>query len=149
MREELAGGLVLFLFGGATVFLSMGMPLGSLRMPGPGMFPLALGVLLMLLSGVSMVRLVWGQGAVGPSPSWRPALKGVFCFVGAMALCILLLGLLGYPLASLLLLLVLFRLMGSRAWGLNTALALGVAGISYLVFVRWLQVPLPRGFLGL
>ncbi|MEJ5377921.1 MAG: tripartite tricarboxylate transporter TctB family protein [bacterium] len=149
MRGEIAGGFVLFLGGGVTVALSLGMPLGNLRMPGPGMFPMAMGALLMILSGIWTLRFIWQHEAARKSLSWRTSLKRVLPFVGAMALCVLLLDALGYPLTSFVLLLVLFRLTGSKAWALNFFLAWAVAGVSYLVFVRWLQVPLPRGLLGL
>lgn len=149
MKDQVAGGILLFLFGAATVLLSLSMPLGSFRMAGPGMFPLALGVLLMLLSGTWVVRCLFRAQAVSKRLPWTQALRNIVPFVGATAGYVLLLDTLGYPLMSLLLLLALFRLMGSRAWVLNWCLALGVAGCSYLVFVRWLQVPLPRGLLGL
>lgn len=149
MRNEVAGGALLFLFGAATVLLSLSMPLGSLRMAGPGMFPLVLGVLLMLLSGMWVARCMLGAKAGAKSLSWSLALRNVGPFVVAMCVSVLLLDILGYPLTSLLLLLALFRLMGSRAWAVNLSLALGVACCSYLVFVRWLQVPLPKGLLGL
>ncbi len=149
MRAQVAGGFVLFLGGAVTVVLSLGMPLGSLRMPGPGMFPMAMGALLMLLSGIWTVRFIWQHEAAREGLFWGTSLKRVLPFVGAMALCVLLLDALGYLLTSFVLLLVLFGLTGSRAWALNFFLASGVAGVSYLVFVRWLQVPLPRGLLGL
>lgn len=149
MRDEVAGGLVLFLFGGATVALSLGMPLGTLRMAGPGMFPLALGVLLMCLSAAWSIAHLSRKAFPAKGFVWSQALKRVMPFVGAMGGATLLLNLLGYPLTSFAMLTVLFRLMGSRSWACNALLALGVAGVSYLVFVQWLQVPLPRGFLGL
>lgn len=149
MRGDAAGGILLFLFGGVTVVLSLSMPLGSLRMAGPGMFPLALGILLMLLSGIWVLRCLLQGHAGSKGLSLSPVLRNVLPFVLAMAMYVLLLDTLGYPFTSLLLLLALFRLMGSRAWALNLAIALGVAGCSFLVFVSWLQVPLPRGLLGL
>lgn len=149
MRDEVIGGTVLFVFGAATAFLSAKMPLGTFRMAGPGLFPMILGVLLMGLSAAWIVRcFLRATGPVKGLP-WPQAATRVAPFVGAMALGVLALNPLGYPLTATLLLLVLFRITDSRNWGWNLLVTLGVGLTSYFVFVRWLQVPLPKGFLGL
>jgi hypothetical protein len=49
-KDEAIVGVIIFLFGGVTVLLSLKMPIGIFRMAGTGMFPLILGILLMILS---------------------------------------------------------------------------------------------------
>jgi hypothetical protein len=56
-RDELSGGIVLFLFGAVSTLLSFRMPLGTFRNAGTGLFPLILGILLMFLSGLFLLRL--------------------------------------------------------------------------------------------
>jgi len=51
-RDEVMVGIVIFLFGAITAVLSLKMPIGTFRMAGTGMFPLFLGILLMLLSSL-------------------------------------------------------------------------------------------------
>jgi hypothetical protein len=58
-RDEIAGGMVLFLFGAITALLSLRMPIGTFRMAGTGMFPLCLGILLMILSGLFLLNLFY------------------------------------------------------------------------------------------
>jgi hypothetical protein len=53
-RDEVVVGIVIFLFGAATTLLSLKMPIGTFRMAGTGMFPLFLGILLMILSAVGI-----------------------------------------------------------------------------------------------
>ena len=49
-RDEMIEGVVIFLCGGITAMLSLQMPIGTFRMAGSGLFPLCLGILLMILS---------------------------------------------------------------------------------------------------
>jgi hypothetical protein len=50
-RDEIVVGTVIFLFGVITTFLSLRMPIGTFRAGGTGLFPLCLGIILMILSG--------------------------------------------------------------------------------------------------
>jgi len=55
-KDEIIVGIVIFLFGLITTSLSLKMPVGTFRMAGTGMFPLFLGILLMILSGVFVLK---------------------------------------------------------------------------------------------
>ena len=48
----------------------------------------------------------------------------------------------------MLFLIVVVRLLDRHPWPLTIAVALAVAGVNFLVFTRWLRVPLPVGVLG-
>jgi hypothetical protein len=56
-----------------------------------------------------------------------------------------LLELLGYPLATFLLVLVALRLMEPRGWAVTLGIAAAAAIASFVVFAVWLKVPLPPG----
>ena len=56
-RDEIIVGIVIFLFGAVTALLSLRMPIGTFRMAGTGMFPLFLGILLMILSGAFILKI--------------------------------------------------------------------------------------------
>jgi len=152
-RDEIIGGIVIFLFGGATVLLSLKMPIGTFRMAGTGMFPLILGILLMFLSCIFLLKLLYQHkktttkrdsgGEVRRSP------VQLILFFGTMVLATAFFDKLGYPLASFLLLAALLRTLGMKQWTLNILLSLMTAAASYFLFVQWLQIPLPKGFIGL
>jgi len=152
-RDEIIGGIVIFLFGGATFLLSLKMPIGTFRMAGTGMFPLILGILLMFLSCIFLLKLLYQHkktttkrdsgGEVRRSP------VQLILFFGTMVLATAFFDKLGYPLASFLLLAALLRTLGMKQWTLNILLSLMTAAASYFLFVQWLQIPLPKGFIGL
>jgi len=151
--SEAAGGILLLLFGLVTTLLSLRLPVGTFRAAGSGLFPLILGLLLMLLAGLYLVRLWLQAGGAAPArepgPGAPTARKQLTFFLGAMLLATLLYNPLGYPLNSLLLMLALLRILGIRRWRVNLVISIATAVASYFLFVRWLDIPLPKGWIGL
>jgi len=152
-KDEAIVGIAIFLFGLLTTALSLGMPIGTFRMAGTGMFPLFLGILLMILSGVFVLR-VFFQGKekqVRKEASVESSESPVqlILFLGTMVLATLFFSRLGYPLTSFLLVLGLLRTLGIKRWGLNILISLVTAAGSYFLFVKWLDIPMPKGWLGI
>ncbi len=151
-KDEAVVGGVIFLFGGLTVVLSLAMPVGTFRMAGPGMFPLLLGVMLMILSGIFTLQTLFqvkAAPAKKSAPSEPGALLQVAVFIGAMVLVTVLLNPLGYPLSAFLLMVILLRSLGMKEWAGNLPLSIVTAAVCYFVFVQWLKIPLPAGWLGI
>ena len=144
---------MIFLFGAITALLSLKMPLGTFRMAGTGMFPLCLGILLMILSGIFILRIFMGskenqvKKEVSVEPSESPA--QLILFLGAMVLATLLFNQLGYPVISFLLMVALLRILGIKHWGRNILISVVTAVGSYFLFVKWLDIPMPKGWIGL
>ena len=152
-RDEVLPGIVIFLFGAVTTLLSLRMTVGVFRMPGTGMFPLFLGILLMILSGIFVLRIFLQakEEKVKKEPSVESSESPLqlILFLGAMALATLFFNQLGYPLISLLLMVVLLRILGIKRWGLNILISVVTAVGSYILFVKWLDIPMPKGWIGL
>jgi len=152
-KDEIIVGIVIFLFGLITTFLSLKMPIGTFRMAGSGMFPLCLGILLMILSGIFILRIfargkeeqVEKEASVQSSDSPMQ----LTLFLGTMVLATLFFNRLGYPLTSFLLLLGLLRILGIKRWGLNILISVVTAVGSYFLFVKWLDIPMPKGWIGI
>jgi len=152
-RDEAMGGIVIFLFGTVTALLSLKMPIGTFRTAGTGMFPLCLGILLMILAGTFILKLLLQEKKIPSKKESTVEISGsrkpMIYFLGAMVLATLLFNQLGYPLISFLLMLGLLRILGMKQWALNILLSFMTAVASYFLFVQWLQIPLPKGFIGL
>ena len=152
-RDETIVGIVILLFGGVTVLLSLKMPIGTFRMPGTGMFPLFLGILLMFLSALFFLNhLYQGKKTTVRSESIaevRGSPIQLILFFGTMVLATAFFHQLGYPLISFLLMLGLLRTLGIKRWGLNILISVVTAVGSYFLFVRWLDIPMPKGWIGL
>ncbi len=74
--------------------------------------------------------------------------RQMLLFLGVIILATLLLDPLGYPLSALVLLLALLRILGVTQWRMNLLISSVTTGVAYLVFVHWLKIPLPMGWLG-
>ena len=152
-RDEIIVGVVIFLFGGITAILSLRMPIGTFRMAGTGMFPLFLGILLMVLSGIFILKtfLRGEKGKTEKEASIKSSESPIqlILFLGAMALATLFFNQLGYPLISFLLMVALLRILGMKRWGLNLLISVVTAVGSYFLFVKWLDIPMPKGWIGL
>ncbi len=152
-RDEAIVGIVIFLFGLITTFLSLKMPIGTFRMAGSGMFPLLLGILLMILSGIFVSKIFFRSKAAEvrkeSSPESSESPIQLILFFGTMVLATLFFNRLGYPLTSFLLVSGLLRILGIKRWGLNILVSVVTAVGSYFLFVKWLSIPMPKGWIGL
>ena len=120
--------------------------MGRFRHPGPGFLPFGLSIVLTLLS-IVLIRTRRKKGAT-PTPFWpqriwlRPLLGLAFLILYA-----LLIGKLGFPLTSLIFLLIWLGVI-ERVRGLTmVSVSILVTVALYLIFGLFLEVPLPRGFL--
>ena len=146
-------GIVIFAFGAITALLSLKMPIGTFRMAGTGMFPLSLGILLMILSGAFVLKGFF-QGKKEQAKKEAPSEPSespvqMVLFLGSMVLAAAFFNLLGYPLTSFLLMVSLLKILGVKQWRVNIPLSLVTAVGSYFLFVKWLEIPLPKGWIGI
>jgi len=116
------------------------------------MFPLCLGILLMILSGMFVLKIfIQREEQVKKEASIESSESPIqlILFLGAMVLATLLFNPLGYPLISFLLMLGLLRILGIKRWGLNILISVVTSVGSYFVFIQWLGIPMPKGWIGL
>jgi len=144
----MAAAIALFLFGALTTAFSLQLPLGSLRMPGSGLFPFALGLALMALAALQAAQIRVEKAKATAAGEDGGTTRRVALFMGAVALATALLRPLGFAPVCFLLMLALLRILGVR-WRAAALIALASAAVSQVVFVTWLKIPLPTaGWLG-
>jgi hypothetical protein len=144
----MSAAVALFAFGAITAMLSSSLPLGTLRLPGSGAFPLVLGLILMGLAAAQG----WSQlkaPASKPTAAARPfgANRRVVLFMAIVAATTALLPAIGYLASSFLLMLGLLRVLGVP-WAKAAAIGLICALAARVIFVGWLHIPLPTGIVG-
>lgn len=148
MIERLVA-LVVLAASGVYLAAALPLPRGTAARPGPGFFPLAVGVF------GATVALVWvvatfrrapmglGVATVPAEARWR-VISTATVLVGFCAL----LPWTGYPLAAFLFASLVLRGLGAR-WTAALAIGLVSAVASYYFFGVLLEVPMPPGlFLG-
>jgi putative tricarboxylic transport membrane protein len=131
------------------VYLANALPLpqGTTARPGPGFFPLTVGVFGIVVAAIWVIAAFRRAPATAAGPRIEAQAQGrVAATAGLLVAYCFLLPWLGYPLASFLFTGLLLRALGAR-WTLALAIALGSAVVSYYVFGVLLGVPLPAGVL--
>jgi hypothetical protein len=130
-----------------VIWQSFLMPIGRLGKPGPGFLPLAVGLILALLSaflwieaGLRKSALVQVQFLIGEG-RW----PSVLLTVGSLLAYALLMEFLGFIICTVLLLFFLFRFVGNQQWGLVLTETILVTLLTHLIFKVGLKVQLPGG----
>jgi len=145
-RSNRLAGLILLVFAIYTIAAAHAMSYMQGRTPGPGFAPFWIGVGLAIASLAIVSRRAGGSGQSAGTGAGGTAPRRVSTLVAIAAVTVLGVALiepLGMIAALALLLLGLTRVLGGswRTAGLTAiALPLGL----YVLFGRWLQVPLPR-----
>ncbi len=145
-------GLFGLLLAAGYVAVGRSLPLGSAEMPGPALFPLLVGPLLGLAAlGLLLERRRRrgdGGGALLDLPAGEEARRAVLVLL-ALALHLLAMPWIGHLLSAALVSTALIRLLRGGGWLAAAAWGVALAVMAQLFFVRLLQVPMPRGEVGL
>ena len=121
--------------------------MGTIDNPGPGFLPLLLGIAIVLMSMVLLIR-VWNKGKIQvKTTSWpeRGGLIKISLIFVVIVLFTALLEITGYIINIFVLFLILLRPVGKQNWIWTLSISIGATVASYLLFDRWLMLPLPRG----
>jgi putative tricarboxylic transport membrane protein len=130
---------------GAYLAAALTFPLGTVARPGPGFFPVGVGVFLCLVAATLLVAALRGRG-VAAVPSLEAGAGGrvVATVAGLVGFC-LLMPWIGYPVCAFLFVALLLRRLGGAGWFGAVITAALSAIVSYYVFGVVLGVPLPSG----
>lgn len=149
LREKnFIGAFVFFFVGTFAVFEGWRMNLGTLLNPGAGFFPFYLGIILSFLSILLFYKEVRSRFAETRNPieiagRWKRLLFALALFVSyAFAL-----NSVGFIICSIVLLILLCRVVEGCSWRSALLISIICAVVSYLVFAKYLGVPLPKGII--
>lgn len=128
--------------GCAGLAMSVAMGLGSPEKPEPGLWPF---IISLVMIAMSVALLVFGRKKLDAeafsSSSWQVA-AGVATLVGF----VLVVGVAGFEIPTLLLTFVWLRFLGKETWRMSILLSFAVTAAFYLIFVVALSVPIPHLF---
>ncbi|MFI7124467.1 tripartite tricarboxylate transporter TctB family protein [Nonomuraea sp. NPDC050153] len=138
--SQIAAALAALAVGVAGAIGSVALGLGRLTQPGPGLWPFAISVVIVVLSAVLVVT---GRKL---EDTERFSKASLLTAGGLVTLILLawLLPLIGFEIPSLLLVFVWLRWLGKESWRTSIVVSVVTVAAFYLLFVVLLQVPLPR-----
>ena len=139
---NVAAGVVTAALGIAGVAMSLSMGIGTPERPEAGMWPL---IISLVMAALSVALLLFGRKTLDAeafsSSSWQVAAG-----VGTLIAFVLVIGLTGFEIPTLLLTFFWLRFLGKESWRMSTLLSVIVTGAFYLIFVVALSVPIPHLF---
>jgi hypothetical protein len=139
---QVVGALVALAVGIGGAVLAYGYGLGSLRRPGPGLWPFVVSVVIAILA---VVLLATGRRLADSEAFTRasalPAI-GIVTFAGLGAL----MPVVGFEIPSLLLCAVWLRFLGGESWRSTIVVSVGTVAAFYFLFLYGLRIPLPHLF---
>ena len=120
--------------------------LGSLRKPGPGLYPFFIGISVVIFSIVLLISELRPQRR--PPLFNRGDVQTLLSMIAAFCLWILMIPLLGYVIVTLLITFGFCKVMRLEGMWKPLSISAGTALFIYLLFDYWLYIDLPRGILG-
>lgn len=140
------------IFGAFWVCVATRLPLGTIHNPGPGFYPLLLGLLLLLFATglflqtwIKRVESTRGEHVFSGKKPWL----GVAAITGALVVYGYLLEFLGFYLSTFLFMIFLFSFVGKQRWSVVIIGSFLATLGAYLMFIVLLEAQFPRGFIGL
>jgi hypothetical protein len=157
-KKTIVESIILLIFSFVVLFeglrLARRIGTGLLDVMGPGTYIIILGAILIFITLIHIMlysRRLLRQKQ--DSPGNAEASQGekvnftVLLMVAILALYIALVQIIGYPIATPIYFLLMFRAVGVTSWGRNVMLTVILSGSYYLIFVHYLEVIFPRGLL--
>jgi hypothetical protein len=137
---QVVGALVALAVGVGGVVLSIDYGLGSLRSPGPGLWPFIVSV---VITGMALGVLVVGRH-INDTEAFSHA--SVLPVVGVITFVILgmLMPVIGFEIPSLLLCVVWLRFLGGETWRSTAMVSVATVAAFYFLFLYGLRIPLPH-----
>ena len=127
---------------------ALGYPMGTAEQPGPGRYPLLVGILLIIASVGNLVYNLLKPATGKLELPVGKDLGRVLAVTGGTGAYIILLPYAGHLLASFVMVFVALQTMGLSSWPMKVGFTIAMALGSYYLFDVILMVPLPRGILG-
>jgi len=145
--------IALFLFGFSLIYFlgSFRLRMGTLKIPGPGLIPAAIGCLLLVCSGIYLYRIIFQKWREAPGEENPAAKDKNYRAIIGILICTLIYPFILEPLKFISAtfaagFIMLFLLRPRRPFS-SGFLAIGLAVGAFLVFSRLFGVALPSGYL--
>jgi len=144
---ELFFTFLLMILGIVIMIVSLGYGFGTLRKPGPGLYPFFIGLIILFFS---IVLIIFGLKSKSTEPLFtKSGVKTFLLMVITFCLWIITMPILGYVLTTFAVTYAFCKIMKLEGWLKPLALSIATALFIYLLFDVWLYIDLPRGIFGL
>jgi putative tricarboxylic transport membrane protein len=148
MRSDKYLSLLYLLLAILLIEESWRLGVGELRKPGSGLFPLLIGMFLLIVSFLLFLQ-TRSHGTTDKEGTEKVRYRNILLCISALYAFILVLEWLGFIVSTFFLILFLLKAIEHKGWRLAITTALLTAAVSYAFFGIALRAALPRGILGI
>jgi hypothetical protein len=158
VRKEIASSVVILLFGVVFLLYDLKYPLDQWANPGPGVFPLLVGALLVILAAWQLAQEVRKLKPHGAKEDHEGTKQWISEFlqrsrgetkpllmIAAFIVYLLMVKWVGFFISTFIFVIISSKLIGAKDWGRPIALSAGVGLFCYFLFEVWLKLSFPRG----
>ena len=139
---QIVSACVVLVVGTGAAVLAYGYGLGSLRRPGPGLWPFVVSLVIVVLAVVLLVISRMLDDAEKFTKASFLALAGGATFVGLG----LLMPTIGFEIPAIALCIIWLRFLGGETWRSTIVISLCTTATFYLLFLYALRISLPHLF---
>jgi hypothetical protein len=147
-NRDRVSGIILLLLGLGICWKSLTYPLGSLRRPGGGLFPLIASIFLIGLSAIITAQAFFNRDTEkavrAPFFPEKEAPKRIFFGFAALLGYRYLMPVIGFAPATCFFIFVLSKSLGKYGWKISIFFSVATAVVAYYLFEVWLKIPMPR-----
>ena len=137
---QTVGALIGIAVGIGGAVLAYGYGLGSLREPGPGLWPFVVSV---LIAELSLILLVVGRNLTDSEAFTRSSALPVIGVVTFVAFG-LLMPVTGFEIPALVLCVIWLKFLGGESWRNTIVISVATVAAFYFLFLYGLRIPLPH-----
>ena len=160
IRKAVSSSLVLILFGVGFLLYNLKYSLDTWANPGPGVFPLMVGAVIVILSVWQLVQDIKKPKSHGVKESHEGTTKSITEFlqrnkgeskillmIGVFIIYLMMVKWVGFFTSNFLFVIISSRLIGAKDWSGPVALSVGINLFCYFLFEVWLKLSFSRGIL--
>lgn len=139
---QIVSACVVLVLGTGAAALAYGYGLGSLQRPGPGLWPFAVSIVIVVLAAVLLVISRTLDDAEKFTKASYLALVGGATFIGLAVL----MPAVGFEIPAVALCIIWLRFLGGETWRSTIVISLCTTAAFYLLFLYALRISLPHLF---
>jgi putative tricarboxylic transport membrane protein len=149
-KRDVWSSILWLAFGLMLCVESYRLGMGTLHNPGPGLYPLGIGLVTVLFSLIIMASsFLTERGEALPEEGEGKAnRKDIVLVIITLFLYALILEHVGFVLSTLLFIVFILKIIERKKWVVAVTFGLIATAGTYVVFNLWLDSNLPRGILG-
>jgi len=150
-KKDILSGVFYFIIGLCMLMLSMKLEIGSTSVPAPGFFPFLIAVIIMGISFTIILKAIILKKDKEKKVNNSEKVKGSILKISYYIILTILYGItlerIGFLITSIFLIIIILKYVEKMSWKITLLVGFPCVIVSYILFVYFLGVYLPKGLI--